>query len=59
MDLKEKIMQNLNTDPWFLDVKAVIDSGSSLEGRFEGYSVNSDGLLTYKGNIYVPEVGEL
>lgn len=52
-------MQNLVTNPWFLDVKVVLESGSTLEGRFEGYSINTDGLLIYKGSIYIPEVGEL
>ena len=52
LDLKEKILQNLITDPWFLDVHAIIDSGSMLEGRFEGYSISTDGLLIYRGSIY-------
>ena len=59
MDLKEKILQNLNIDPWYLDVKAVMESKSTLEGRFEGYSISYDGLLIYRGSNYVLEVGEL
>ena len=59
VNLKEKIIQNLITDPWFFDVKSVIESGSNLEGRYEGYSINSDGLLIFRGRIYIAEVGEL
>lgn len=59
IDLKEKILQNLVLDPWFLDVKAVIDSGSSLEGRFKGYSISPKGLLWYRGSIYIPDVGDM
>lgn len=52
-------MQNLVSDPWYLDVKAIIGSGSSLEGIFEGYSISADGLLIYKGSVYVPKIGDL
>lgn len=59
VDSREKNLQNLVCDPWFLDVKAIIDSGSSLEGRFEGYSISTNGLLTYRGSIYVPKVEDM
>lgn len=36
-----------------------MDSGSILEGHFEGYSVNPKGLLLYRGSVYVPELGDL
>ena len=28
----------------------------SLEKRYEGYKLEKDGLLTYKGRIYIPNV---
>ena len=59
MALKDRILQNLFTDHWFQDVKAIMDSGSILEGCFEGYSVNPEGFLLYKGNVYIPELGDL
>ena len=49
----------MSIDQWYQDVKAMIDSGSILEVRFEGYSVNSDGILLYRGSVYVLEYGEL
>ena len=59
VDLKDKILQCLSANQWYQDVKAVIDSGSVLEGHFEGYLMNSDGILLYRGSVYVPEYGEL
>lgn len=34
-------------------------SGKILEGHFEGYSVNPEGLLLYRWGVYVPELGDL
>ena len=31
----------------------------SLEKRYEGYKLEKDGLLTYKGRIYIPDVADL
>ena len=31
----------------------------SLEKRYEGYKLEEDGLLTYKGRIYIPKVAYL
>ena len=31
----------------------------SLEKRYEGYKLEEDGLLTYKGRIYIPNVAYL
>ena len=59
VDLKEKIVQNLITNPWFLNVRSLIESGSILEGRYEGYSISMDELLIYRGRTYILEVGEL
>ena len=30
-----------------------------LEKRYEGYKLEEDGLLTYKGKIYIPDVADL
>lgn len=59
VDLKDKILQNLSSDHWYQDVKAILDSGSLLEGHFEGYSLSPEGLLLFKGNCYVPGFGDL
>lgn len=59
VDLKERILQNLIVDPWFLDVKPIVKSGSTLKGRYEGYSISSDGLLIFRDRTYIPIVGEL
>ena len=31
----------------------------NLEKRYEGYKLEEDGLLTYKGRIYIPNVADL
>ena len=31
----------------------------SLEKRYEGYKSEEDGLLTYKGRVYIPNVADL
>ena len=31
----------------------------SLEKRYEGYKLEGDGILTYKGRIYIPDVADL
>ena len=59
VDLKDNILQNLFVDLWFQDVKVVMDRGSILEGHFEGYSVNSEGFLLYRGSVYIVELGNL
>ena len=59
VDLKDKILYNLAADHWFPDVKVVIDSGSVLEGHYEGYSVNSEGFLLFRGSVYVPKIGDV
>ena len=30
-----------------------------LEKRYEGYNLEEDGLLTYKGRIYIPNVADM
>ena len=31
----------------------------SLEKKYEGYKLEEDGILTYKGIIYIPNVADL
>ena len=59
VDLKDKILQNLSSDRCYQDVKAILDSGVPLEGRLEGFSLNPEGFLLFKGNCFVPESGNL
>ena len=30
-----------------------------LEKRYEGYKLEEDGILTYKGRLYIPSIAEL
>ena len=52
-------MEALPSDTWYQEVRVEIESGRTLEGRFLGYILESDGLLHHKGCIYVPMLGDL
>ena len=52
-------MEALPSDTWYQEVRAEIDVGCTLDGRFLGYSLESDGLLQHFGRIYVPVFGDL
>ena len=52
-------MKALPSDTWYQEVRAEIESGRTLEGRFLGYVIESDGLLRHLGRIYVPMSGDL
>jgi hypothetical protein len=58
-DLRGQILQALSSDTLYLEAKAEIETGRTLEGRFSGYSLESDGLLRHQGKIYVPLSGDL
>ncbi|GLJ16908.1 hypothetical protein SUGI_0291800 [Cryptomeria japonica] len=54
IDLIKRILGALPRDTWYQDVRALIESGRPLEGRFSGYNLESDRLLHHHGWIYVP-----
>jgi hypothetical protein len=53
-DLRSQILQSLSSDTLYQEVKAELETGRALDGRFLGYSLESDGLLRHQGRIYVP-----
>ena len=59
VDLRSRILEGLPSDTWYQEVRAEIESGRTLEGRFSGYVLESDGLLRHLGRIYVPVLGGL
>ena len=52
-------MEALPSDTWYQEVRVEIESRCTLEGRFLGYMLESDGLLRHMGRIYVPMLGDL
>lgn len=54
VDLKSQILAALSSDDWYQVVKSEIESGRTLEGKFFGYFMDSDGVFLYGGRMYVP-----
>ena len=59
VDLWVRILEVLPSDTWYCKVRVEIESGRTLEGRFLGYFLESDGLLWHFGCIYVPMSSDL
>ena len=56
-DLRQQIVNHVARDEVYEKVKDKLQQ-QSLEKRYEGYKLEEDGLLTYKGRI-IPNVAEL
>lgn len=54
VELKSQILATLPSDSWYSEVKAEVESGRALEGKFASYSLDSDGALRFSGRLYVP-----
>ena len=57
-DLRQQIVNCTAGDELYELVKEKLQQ-QSLEKRYEGYKLEEDGILTYKGRIYIPNVAEL
>ena len=57
-DLRQQIVNHNVGDELYELVKDKLQQ-QSLEKRYEGYKLEEDGLLIYKGRIYIPNVAEL
>ena len=57
-DLRQQIVNHTARDELYEQVKEKLQQ-RSLEKRYEGYKGGEDGLLTYKGRIYIPNVAYL
>ena len=58
LDLRQQIVNHVAGDELYEQVKNKLQQ-ESLEKRYKGYNLEEDGLLTYKGGIYIPNVAEL
>ena len=58
LDLRQQIVNCAAGDELYELVKDKLQQ-QSLEKRYEGYKLEEDGLLTYKGRIYIPDVVDL
>jgi hypothetical protein len=59
MNLREKILTLQIDDEWYKEVKNNIGQDTMMVPKYEGYSLDNDGLLIFNGRIYVSPNNEL
>jgi hypothetical protein len=59
MNLREKILTLHRDDNWYKEVEGFIGQNTMMVPRYEGFYFDSDGLLRFKGRIYIPPNDEL
>jgi hypothetical protein len=59
VNLRERVLGQLLGDSWYLKVTSTLQSGRQLDPKYEGYSLEVDGLLRYQGRMYIPEGGDI
>ena len=58
LDLRQQIVSHTAKDELYVQVNDKLQN-QILENRYEGYKLEEDGLLTYKGRIYISNVANL
>jgi hypothetical protein len=46
-------------DSWYLKVISNLQSGRQLDPKYEGYTMEIDRLLRYRGRMYILENGDI
>jgi hypothetical protein len=59
VNLGERVLGQLLGDNWYLKGTSTLKSGRQLDPKYEGYSLEEDGLLRYQGRMYIPEGGDI
>jgi hypothetical protein len=59
VNLREHVLTQLQGDSWYLKVTSNLQSGRQLDPKYEGYSLEADRLLRYRGRMYIPENGDI
>ena len=59
VNLRERVLMQLQEDSWYFEVTTNLQSGRQLDPKYEGYSLEVDGLLRYQGRMYIPKVGDI
>jgi hypothetical protein len=55
VSLREQVLTQLLGDSWYLKVTSNLQNGRQLDPKYEGYNLETDGLLRYRGRMYIPE----
>jgi hypothetical protein len=59
VNLRERVLTQFLGDSWYLKVTSTLQSGRKLDQKYEGYILEEDGLLRYRGSMYIPEGGDI
>jgi hypothetical protein len=59
VNLREHVLTQLLGDSWYLKVTSNLQSGRQLDPKYEGYSLEADGILRYRGRMYIHEGGDI
>jgi hypothetical protein len=59
VNLREHVLTQLQQDNWYLKVTSNLQSGRQLDPKYEGYSLETDGMLRYRGRMYIPKNGDI
>jgi hypothetical protein len=58
MNFKERVKSAQETNAFFKTVKSYLEQ-DPIGLKYEGYQLLNDGLLTYKGRMFIPNCDEL
>jgi hypothetical protein len=58
-NLRENILSLQRDDDWYKEVKDFIEPTTMMVPKIEGFNVYNDGLLRFKGQIYIAPNDEL
>ncbi|KAH9289240.1 hypothetical protein KI387_033357, partial [Taxus chinensis] len=57
--LRSRILQQVPLDNFYIAVQAEVKSHRPLEGKFDAFSLETNGIIRHRGWIYVPIDGGL
>jgi hypothetical protein len=58
-NLRERVLGKLLGDSWYRKVTSTLQSGRQVDQKYEGYSMDVDGLLRYQIRMYILESGDI
>lgn len=59
VDLRQRVLEHLLRNNWYLKVKSDLNSKNVKESKFEGYELENDGIFRFHGMMYIPDTGDL
>jgi hypothetical protein len=59
VNLRERLLEKLLGDIWYLKLNSTSQSGRQVDQNHEGYILEEDGLLRYHGRMYIHEGGDI